>query len=87
MPSEDSKRVERGESEETPGVLPEESIGYAWLDDDGTINLQLFASGAVSGSGLFQYAPGHEDYDSILAHLGGLNKGEQKNIPPWPDYE
>ena len=63
------------------------SIGQATMEDDGTIVLQLRAEtgdGAV-GEGLFTYAPGDDEYDEVLEHLGGLKPGQSKPVPPWPD--
>ena len=59
------------------------------MDEDGTINLWLRAEsddGAV-GQGFFTYAPGDEEYDEVLEHIGGLKPGENKPVPPWPDDE
>jgi len=65
------------------------SIGSARIEADGTIVLQLRAvspSGAI-GDGLLRYLAGHRDYQEILRHLGGLEKGQEKPVPPWPDEE
>ena len=65
------------------------SIGSARMEADGTIVLQLRAessSGAI-GDVLFRYPPGHPDYQEILRHLGGLEKGQEKPVPPWPDED
>ena len=66
-----------------------ESIGQAWLDDDGTLKLQLRAEGdeGAVGDSLITYPPDHEKYESTLRHLGGLKKGEVKPVPPWPEDE
>jgi hypothetical protein len=64
-----------------------ESIGIATMKEDGTIVLRLRAEsddGAI-GEALFTYAPDDEQYDEILTHLGGLEPGESKAVPPWPD--
>ncbi len=63
-----------------------ESIGQAWLDDDGTLKLQLRAEGPgeAVGDALIEYSPDDEEYESTLRHLGGLKKGEIKPVPPWP---
>ncbi len=64
-----------------------ESIGVAWLADDGTLNMQLRAEGdgGAVGDALIQYKPGDKDYESSLRHVGGLKKGEKKPVPPWPN--
>jgi tetratricopeptide (TPR) repeat protein len=63
-----------------------DSIGSAIMEDDGTIVLQLRAEGpnGLIGDSLFRYPPTHPEYNNILRHLGGLKKGESKNVPPWP---
>jgi hypothetical protein len=64
-----------------------QSIGQASMKEDGTIVLRLRAEtdDGVVGEALFTYSPIDENYDSILQHLGGLNPGETKPVPPWPD--
>lgn len=64
-----------------------QSIGSAWIEEDGTIVLQLRAEGpkGLIGDALLRYPPGHPQYDDILRHLGGLKKGEVKQVPPWPE--
>jgi hypothetical protein len=62
-------------------------IGSAQMEQDGTIVLQLRAEDPVSGAigdALFTYPLGHPAYSEILKHLGGLQKGEIKQVPPWP---
>jgi hypothetical protein len=63
-----------------------DSIGSAIMEEDGTIVLQLRAEGPNGsiGDALFRYPPTHPEYNNILHHLGGLKKGESKNVPPWP---
>ena len=64
-----------------------ESIGQAWLDDNGTLMVQLRAEGpgGAVGDVLYKYPPDHKDYEATLRHIGGLKKGEKKPVPPWPD--
>jgi hypothetical protein len=62
-------------------------IGSATMEEDGTIVLRLRAedlAGRIIGDGLLRYPVGHQMYDEILRHLGGLGKGETKRVPPWP---
>lgn len=64
-----------------------ESIGKAVMKDDGTILLQLRAetdSGDI-GQSLLVYPPDHPRYQSILNHLGGLEPGGEKPVPPFPE--
>jgi hypothetical protein len=62
-----------------------ESIGTATMDDAGTLYLFLRAEspdGSV-GDAMFQYPPGHANYQAFIDHVGGLRPGEQKLVPPW----
>jgi hypothetical protein len=62
------------------------SIGQATMEADGTIVLMLRAEdghGAV-GDGMVRYPPSDKDYADVLKHLGGLERGEVKPVPPWP---
>lgn len=63
------------------------SIGSATMKDDGTIVMQLRAEGpgGIRGDALFTYKKGHKQYDEIIKHLGGLEPGQTKPVPPWPD--
>ncbi len=65
------------------------SIGSARMEGDGTLILQLRAQapGGTTGDALLRYSPGHPEYNRILQHLGGLAKGQEKPIPPWPGDE
>jgi hypothetical protein len=62
------------------------SIGSARMREDRTIVLQLRAedpqSGAI-GDALLEYPPNHPKYDEVLAHLGGIEPGQDKPCPPW----
>ncbi len=63
------------------------SIGSATMRENGVIILQLRAEaedGRV-GHGYLEYPPEHPQYNSIIEHLNGLNPGESKPVPPWPD--
>jgi hypothetical protein len=64
-----------------------ESIGSAKMKDDGTIVLQLRAEGpgGMIGDSLVVYKPDDPKYGEILEHLGGLEPGEEKPVPPWPE--
>jgi hypothetical protein len=63
------------------------SIGSATMEEDGTIVLHLRAEspGRAVGDALLRYPPGHPQYDEMLKHLGGLEKGQEKPVPPWPE--
>jgi hypothetical protein len=68
-------------------TTPEDSIGVATMEADGTIVLTLRAStpGGIRGETQLRYPRDHEEYDAVLKHLGGLRPGESKPVPPWPD--
>jgi len=70
-------------------IMIKDSIGSARMEMDGTIILQLRAEspGGSSGDALFRYPPNHPEYNNILKHLGGLEKGQEKPVPPWKDGE
>jgi len=77
----------KGSDKPAAAAAQSESIGMAWLADDGTRNMQLRAEGPgpAVGDALVQHKPTDPDYESSLRHLGGLKKGEKKPVPPWPD--
>lgn len=63
-----------------------DSIGVATMLEDGTIALKLRAeSGSTVGHSHFEYKPDDPQYKEIREHIGGINKGEEKLVPPWPD--
>jgi hypothetical protein len=68
-------------------LIEQPSIGSATMEENGTIVLQLRAEGPDGkvGDGLLRYAPTHPKYAEVLRHLGGLEKGETKPVPPWPE--
>ena len=71
-----------------PGKAPlPRSIGSATMKKDGTILLQLRATGegGVVGDALFTYKKGHHRYQKIIERVGGLEPGQSKPVPPWPD--
>jgi len=69
-----------------PAATPA-SIGSATMTADGTIVLQLRATGPgpAIGDALIRYPKGHAKYGEVLKHLGGLKPGETKPCPPFPD--
>ena len=76
----------RGRAGSSAADLPK-SIGSATMRADGTIELQLRATGAggVVGDGLIRYPKSHAQYKMVLKHVGGLKPGETKACPPFPD--
>lgn len=67
----------------------QQAIGQATMADDGTIVLDLFPSGERGEAGVAQFclSPTDAEYQSMLEHVGGLQPGEQKLVPPWPEEE
>ncbi len=62
------------------------SIGEATMLEDGTLVLDLVAAaGGTRDHGRVTYAPGDPQYAEVLEHLGGMQPGERKPVPPWPD--
>ncbi len=60
-------------------------IGIATIDTEGTITIQLRSQeedGTIA-HGYFSYPKDHEDYQDIKQHVGKLEVGEEKPIPPW----
>jgi hypothetical protein len=80
-------RAEGADDEERSGGQDRDSIGTATMEDDGTIILMLTAEGegGITGEGVLEYPPEDPEYQSILDHLGGLEPGETKRVPPFPD--
>lgn len=66
---------------------PPSTIGSATMKADGTIELLLRAeaSDGAFGDAMFTYPLGHADYRMVLDHVGGLEPGESKAVPPWPE--
>jgi hypothetical protein len=57
------------------------------MQKDGSLVLQLRAEGpgGMLGDSRIVYAPTDPNYQAVLAHLGGLEPGESKPVPPWED--
>lgn len=65
-----------------------DSIGTAIMRPDGTVVLKLTANtGAATGHAQFEYAPEDPEYSDIVAHIGGIEVGQVKQVPPWPEEE
>jgi hypothetical protein len=62
------------------------AIGVAWMEEDGTIVVELFRTGdGKYAHGLFHYRKSDSDYQKILDHIGPMRPGEKKPVTPWPD--
>lgn len=67
-------------------MTTERSIGSAQMLPDGTLVLDLRATGGGPvGDSRLVYKKDHPHYRQVLAHLGGLEPGETKPVPPWDD--
>ena len=63
----------------------EETIGAATQQADGTLVLDLRASGAGAiGDARLVYPPSHAQYAEILAHVGPIQPGESRPVCPFP---
>lgn len=64
-------------------------IGTAFMYDDGTILLDIRAELPGGGEGLsrLEYPKYHRYYEEVLRHVGGLEPGQSKPVPPWPKEE
>jgi hypothetical protein len=51
------------------------------MQDDKTIVLDLY----VPAHARMTYPPSHPEYRKVLDHIGGLEPGQKKLVPPWPD--
>lgn len=62
-------------------------IGEAWVDADGTINLQLYATsdGIHISMPPSRYRKTDPAYGKILDHIGPMGPGEHRLVAPWPD--
>jgi hypothetical protein len=61
------------------------SIGVARMSPEGTITLLLRAEGEgnMRGDAVLTYDRSHPQYAEVLKHVGGLQPGEEKPVPPW----
>lgn len=62
-----------------------ETIGTATQEPDGTIVLQLRATGptGVIGDGLMRYPPNHPNYAEVKAHVGPIPAGKSVPVKPF----
>jgi hypothetical protein len=61
------------------------NVGYAEISTDGTLTLNLIGKtedGAIA-HGRKQYKPGDAYYEEIKKHIGDIQPGERKPVPPW----
>lgn len=62
-----------------------DNIGVATMQPDGTLILDLRAEGpgGIVGDARFVYPPGHPEYAEVLAHIGVIQPGASRPVPPW----
>lgn len=72
---------------EKPASPRQPPIGTARMLDDESIVLNLKARGkaGIEGEGELIYKPRDKNYQNILRHLSGLNRGEIKLVSPFDD--
>jgi hypothetical protein len=59
------------------------SIGTALMSPDGTITLNIRSAPGAPLDGVAAVKRGDPKYNRILSHLGGMNPGERKPVPPF----
>ena len=59
------------------------SIGTALMNPDGTITLNIRTIPGGPLDGVVASRPVDANYARILSHLGGMQPGEKKPVPPW----
>lgn len=53
------------------------------MAEDGTLTVTLYSRGGISGQLQKTYNKGDPKADKYLKHIGGLEPGEEKLIPPF----
>jgi hypothetical protein len=63
------------------------NVGYAEISNDGVLTLYLVGvgGGGEIAHGIKTYKPGDPYYDKVKDHIGPIQPGEKKTVPPWPD--
>ncbi len=82
----DAMRANTDKSDGSPSPAHQDSIGEARMLSDGEILLDIFAHDPETGARgqtQLRYPLSHPQYDEILEHLGGMQPGERKAVPPW----
>ena len=65
----------------------EQQIGIATMESDGTVVLQLRATGegGIAGDARLAYPRSHPQYEKVLRHVGGLRPGQTKPVKAWTE--
>lgn len=76
-----------GESKTSEGAAGNGSSGTATMLENGNLKVVHRAAGAsgLTASVVIEYKPQDEEYQQIIAQVGGLKAGETKRLPPLPD--
>lgn len=63
------------------------NVGYAEISPDGVLTLHLIGTGGGGeiAHAVKTYKPGDPYYDEVKKHIGTIQPGEKKAVPPWPD--
>ena len=62
----------------------DKSIGLATMMSDGAIVLDLRSTEGGRHAGTrVTYTRDHPSYREVLRHLGGMQPGDTKPVPPW----
>ncbi|NND65918.1 MAG: hypothetical protein HKM24_08125 [Gammaproteobacteria bacterium] len=64
------------------GAFPK-SIGTATMTRDGMLILDLKGTQANPERHTEVYQPTHSRYEEVYQHIGGIQRGQYKPIPPW----
>ena len=73
-----------------PPAKPElENVGSAYMQPDGTLEMSLRTEtdDGTIGEAFLVIPPGDPRYPSMVSHLGGIQPGEGRAIPPFPPPE
>jgi len=70
-----------------PGPSDLETIGVAWMEEDGTVVMRLRARTPDGGlaEGLLRYPRTDRRYREILNHVGLTRPGQSRAVAPWPE--
>jgi len=69
------------------GCTSSKPIGEAKMDQARVLQVWLRAELPEGGHGdvFIRITPDDKNYQKWLKHLGGIEPGESKLVPPWPD--
>lgn len=78
-------QVQTDNEKKSNDLAASETIGIATQEADGTIVLQLRATGPAGavGDGLMRYPPNHPNYEEVKAHVGPIPAGKSVPVKPF----